>query len=267
MMNHKLDMLEKISVVILGIFLLIAFVSLFWTPYSPYTIDMGSVLESPSSTHLLGTDALGRDLLSRLMAGSTITIGFAILAAFCTMFVGIFMGILSGYVGGKTDLFIQAIVNIFQGVPGFSLMIALAGILEPGFTSVLIAIVLTSWTGFSRVIRGEVIKIKSETYMEGIRALGANSSYIISKYVFRSLMPTILVLFTIRIGYTILAVSGLSYIGLGMQPPIADWGAMISNGQTYFRTYPLLLYAPGACILLLCLSINLLGERMKERFL
>ena len=130
----------------------------------------------------------------------------------------------------------------------------------------LIAVVVTSWTGFSRVVRGEVIRIKGEPFVEGLRALGTGAGFIVGRYVLRSLLPVVIVLFTIRIGMVILSVSGLSYIGIGLQPPTSDWGLMVSEGQTYFRTYPLLLYAPGACIFILCVAVNILGESLQRRF-
>ena len=259
--------LEYAALTVLLLFLLIGFLAPWIMPYAPDQINMEEVLQAPGAAHLLGTDPLGRDILSRLLMGMRISIGFAVVTTFCTMGVGLVVGILSGWCGGKVDAAVQTVVNIFQGVPSFSLMIALAGILEPGFVSMLIAIVATSWTGFSRVVRGEVLRLKNSPFVEGLRALGAEPSFIIRYYVLRSLAPVISVLFTIRVGSVLLSAAGLSYIGIGLQPPLADWGLMVNEGQTYCRTYPLLLYAPGACIFFLCLSVNLLGESLKRRFM
>lgn len=259
--------IEYAAFLVLIAFALVAVFAPWLMPYAPDQIDMRHVLEAPGRAYLLGTDPLGRDILSRLIMGARVSIGFAVVTAFCTMGVGLFVGILSGWCGGKVDAAIQTMVNIFQGVPSFSLMIALAGILEPGFVSMLTAIVVTSWTGFSRVVRGEVLRVKSSSFMEGLQALGATPGFIIRHYVLRSLVPVVSVLFTIRIGSVLLAAAGLSYIGIGLQPPLADWGLMVSEGQTYCRTYPLLLYAPGICIFLLCMSVNLVGESLKRRFM
>ena len=259
--------LEYAALAVLLLFLFVGILAPWIMPYAPDQINMGEVLKAPGAAYLLGTDPLGRDILSRLIMGARISIGFAVITAFCTMGVGLAVGILSGWCGGKVDAAIQTVVNIFQGVPSFSLMIALAGILEPGFISMLIAIVATSWTGFSRVVRGEVLRLKNSSFVEGLRALGAEPTFIIRHYVLRSLAPVISVLFTIRVGSVLLSAAGLSYIGIGLQPPLADWGLMVNEGQTYCRTYPLLLYAPGACIFFLCLSVNLLGESLKRRFM
>lgn len=259
--------MEYAALVILFIFILIAVFAPLLVPFPPDRIDMQHVLVAPGAEYLLGTDPLGRDILSRLIIGTRISLGFAAATTFCTMGVGLVIGVVSGWCGGKIDALIQTVVNIFQGVPSFSLMIALAGILEPGFVSMLTAIVLTSWTGFSRVVRGEVIRLKGSPFMEGLQALGASPWFIIRHHVLRSLAPVISVLFTIRIGSVILSAAGLSYIGIGLQPPMADWGLMVNEGQTYWRTYPLLLYAPGGCIFLLCIAVNLLGESLKRRFM
>lgn len=261
-----MKIIEKVSLFILIVFLSISFLSIVWTPYNPYDIHIEEALQHPSAAHLLGTDALGRDVLSRLMVGSRVTIGFALLAAFCTSLLGVALGIISGYGGKYCDLLVQSLVTVFQGIPGISFMIALAGVLEPGVQSMVIAIVLTSWTGFSKVIRGEVLAIKNEIYMEGIRALGGKSWYIVTRYICRMLIPICIVLFATRVSFTILATASLSFLGLGIQPPLADWGAMVEEGQTYFRTYPILLYGPGFCILALSSSINWLGEYIKRKY-
>ena len=233
----EMNRLERGALAVCAAFIFVAAAAPLLMPYDPNFVDMGHVLEYPSARYLLGTDPLGRDVLSRLISGARVSIGFAAAAAFCTMTVGLVVGTVSGYVGGRVDALIQTVVNVFQGIPSFSLMIALAGLLEPGVTSMLIAVVVTSWTGFSRVVRGEVIRIKGESFVEGLRALGAGAGFIVGRYVLRSLLPVVIVLFTIRIGMVILSVSGLSYIGIGLQPPTSDWGLMVSEGQTYFRCF------------------------------
>ena len=231
----EMNRLERGALAVCAAFIFVAAAAPLLMPYDPNFVDMGHVLEYPSARYLLGTDPLGRDVLSRLISGARVSIGFATAAAFCTMTVGLVVGTVSGYVGGRVDALIQTVVNV-------------------------------SWTGFSRVVRGEVIRIKGEPFVEGLRALGAGAGFIVGRYVLRSLLPVVIVLFTIRIGMVILSVSGLSYIGIGLQPPTSDWGLMVSEGQTYFRTYPLLLYAPGACIFILCVAVNILGESLQRRF-
>ncbi|NME63182.1 ABC transporter permease [Clostridium cadaveris] len=227
---------------------------------------MSKRLMGISKEHLLGTDALGRDVLSRIIYGARVSIFLSFIATIFTMFLGTIIGLISGYCGGIIDNIIQMIVTIFQGLPGLSFMIALAGVLGPGVKSLLISITVTSWSGFSRIVRGEVLKVKEEKYIEGARALGATNLHIIFHYILPNIFAPFIVLFTTRIGKVVLSMASLSFLGLGIQPPQADWGVMINDAKTYFRSYPHLLLAPGISILLLCSSINLIGDALRDLF-
>lgn len=234
--------------------------------YDPIAVSVEEILEEPSCNHWLGTDALGRDILSRTLYGARTSVAFAFVAACCTMVVGLSLGILSGYFGGWVDKTIQVLVCVFQGLPGMSLMIAIAAILPENHFRIIIALTLTSWTGFSRIVRSEVIRIRGETYMESIRALGAGHGYILRRYVLPNVLPTVVVLLTLRIGTSLLSASALSYLGLGISPPAADWGVMIADARTYFRSYPWMILAPGLGITLFCMSINLLGDALRDHW-
>lgn len=233
-------------------------------PYDPSAVSPEEVLEHSSAAHWFGTDALGRDILSRVIYGARSSVAFAFCSAFYTMVLGLSLGMVSGYFGGLADKSVQCLVALFQGLPGTSLMIAIAAILPENDFRIIIALTLTSWTGFSRIVRNEVLRIKGETYMEGIRSIGAGHWYILQKYVFPNLLPVLIVLFTLRTGTSLLSASALSYLGLGVSPPTADWGVMISDARTYFRSYPLMILAPGMGITLFCLSINLLGDALRD---
>ena len=252
-----------------GILLAIALMTIFapWlAPYDPLQIDMTNRLADPSPAHPLGTDALGRDVLSRVIYGGRASLLLAVAATCCSMAVGLAVGVAAGYCGGAVDVVITGISNVFQGLPGMVLMIALVGVLEPGTQSILLALVLTSWVGFSRLVRGEVLKVKGELYIEGMRCLGAGHLRIILRHVLPNIRTNIIILFTTRVGRVVLSVAGLSYLGLGIQPPTPDWGEMVSgSARRYFRTAPHLLWAPGLCIILLTLSINLLGDLLRDR--
>ncbi|WP_444210116.1 ABC transporter permease [Dialister succinatiphilus] len=251
------------------IIFLLLFCSLFApliSPYDPLFVNTDEILQYPSFSHWLGTDALGRDILSRTIYGARTSVAFAVTSALCTMVVGLFLGMAGGYFGGFIDRTIQCLVCIFQGLPGMSLMIAIAAILPENNFRILIALTLTSWTGFSRIVRSEVIRIRSETYMEGIRSLGGGHGYILRRYVFPNVLPVVVVLLTLRIGTSLLSASALSYLGLGVTPPVADWGVMINDSRTYFRSYPLMILAPGLGITLFCLAINLLGDGLQDHW-
>lgn len=257
---YKIAFIALIAMILIGIFATVL------APYDPNAVDMTKRLQSISKEHFLGTDALGRDVFSRILYGARISIFLATLATICTMFLGTTIGVIAGYFGGILDSIIQVLVSIFQGLPGLSFMIAIAGVLEPGIKSLIIAIVVTSWAGFSRVVRGEVLKIKEENYIEGARALGASNFYIIIHHILPNIFAPFIVLFTVRIGKVVLSMASLSFLGLGIQPPQADWGVMVNDAKTYFRSYPHLLLAPGSCIMLLCCSINLIGDGLRDLF-
>ncbi|WP_461612395.1 ABC transporter permease [Clostridium sp. Marseille-QA1073] len=257
---YKIAFITLIAMILIGIFAPVL------APYDPNAVDMTKRLQSISKEQLLGTDALGRDVFSRILYGARISIFLAILATICTMFLGTTIGVIAGYFGGILDSIIQVLVSIFQGLPGLSFMIAIAGVLGPGIKSLMIAIVVTSWAGFSRVVRGEVLKIKEENYIEGARALGASHFYIIIHHILPNIFASFIVLFTVRIGKVVLSMASLSFLGLGIQPPQADWGVMVNDAKTYFRSYPHLLLAPGSCIMLLCCSINLIGDGLRDLF-
>lgn len=262
----NMPLIYKISFIILGLLVFIGVFADFLAPYDPNKVNMSKRLIGISKDHLLGTDALGRDVLSRVIHGARVSIFLSFIAAVFTMLLGTLIGLVSGYCGGIIDNTIQIIVTIFQGLPGLSFMIALAGVLGPGVKSLLIAITVTSWAGFSRIVRGEVLKVKEEKYIEGARALGATNLHIIIHYILPNIFAPFIVLFTIRIGKIVLSMASLSFLGLGMQPPQADWGVMINDAKTYFRSYPHLLLAPGISILLLCSSINLIGDALRDIF-
>lgn len=249
--------------VVIGM-ILMAFLAPWIAPYDPDLVSVDEILQPVTRRHLLGTDALGRDILSRLVFGARTSVSFALAAACCTMAVGMTMGILSGYFRGWPDKFIQCLVNLIQGLPGMSLMVAIAAILPESNARLIIAVTLTSWAGFSRVVRSEVIRICSQEYMEAVKSLGAGDRYILRKYVFSNAIPVLVVLLTLRIGTSLLSASALSYLGLGVSPPAADWGVMISDARTYFRSYPLMILAPGFGITLFCLAINLTGDALCE---
>ena len=252
-----------------GILLAIILMTVFapWlAPYDPLEVRMEDQLLPPCLAHPLGTDALGRDVLSRVIYGGRASLLLAVLATAASMLVGLAIGIAAGYCGGAVDAVITCISNVFQGLPGTILMIALVGVMERGAQSIILALVITSWVGFSRLVRGEVMRVKGEMYIEGMRCLGAGHLRIILRHVLPNIRTNIIILFTTRVGRVVLSVAGLSYLGMGIQPPTPDWGEMVSgSARRYFRTAPHLLWAPGICIILLTLSINLLGDLLRDR--
>lgn len=249
-----------IVVVILGASVLAPFLA----PYDPNGIDMAQSLQGPSPQHLLGTDLLGRDIFSRILYGGRSSIVLALLATAASMLAGMAVGTLAGYYGGILDEIIMIFLNIFQGLPGTSLMIAIAGIMGPSFKSLMIALVLTSWTGFARIVRTEVLRLREENFVRGLKCLGVSDQAIIWKHIVPNMKGNTVVLFATRIGRCILSISGLSFLGLGIQPPDPDWSVMLNDARMSFRSSPYLVMGPGVCLILLLFGINLVGDLLRD---
>lgn len=261
----RLTVKAKTGLVLLFIILLTSVLAPVLAPYDPLVSNLSEALQKPSAAHLLGTDNIGRDTLSRVLYGGRQSILLALAATVLSMLLGFILGLFAGYFGGWIDGVITTISSIFQGLPGLTLMIAVAGLLGQGVRSMRIAIVINSWVGFSRIVRGEVMKLKQESFIKGLRTIGAGDLRILFLHISPNILGTLCVLFATRIAGNVISVASMSYLGLGLQPPTPDWGVMINDARQYFRQEPLLVVAPGLCILLLSLSINLLADELRDR--
>jgi len=258
--------LSRMAVVV---FCLMAAATLFapyLSRYNPLTVNMEDRLQPPSFEHLFGTDALGRDFYSRLIHGGRVSIVLSIAVTAMAMAVGLAAGVAGGYFGGLPDKIILGITNLFMGLPGMTLMIAVAGILGPGINTVLIALSITGWMGFSRIVRGETIKIKQEAFIEATRAMGGGHGYLILHHIIPNIRAVLLVTFATKISWSMITISSLSYLGFGLEPPAPDWGVMVKDALNYFRSAPRLIVAPGLCICLLTFSINIIGDSLRDFF-
>lgn len=255
----------KLAVAVLVGIALLSLAAPLVAPYAPDAIDMRDRLSGPTWSHWLGTDHLGRDTLSRLIWGGRTTILLALITTLATLALGLVMGAVAGYFGGLVDDAIEMLVLLFQGLPGLSFMLAIAGTLGPGALSIFIAVVITSWADFARVVRAETLRLREAPWVEGLRALGAGHARILSLHVVPNLLGPVLVLFTLRLGRIVLAIAALSFLGLGLQPPAAEWGVMINDSRAYYRGAPLLMLAPGFCILTVALCVNLIGDGLRDR--
>lgn len=235
-------------------------------PYPPNATEMAVRLQGPSLEHLLGTDALGRDMLSRILYGGRVSMLLALLATMMSMFLGMLLGMIGGYYGGAADWCLTALANIFQGLPGTCLMIAIAGVLGPSIQSLLLALTLTSWAGFSRIVRTEVLRLREEPYIEAMRCLGSSNGRLIFRHILPNMINNLIILFTIRVGRSVLSIASLSFLGLGVQPPAPDWSVMINDARLHYRSSPHLILVPGTCIFLLLLAINMLGDFLRDHF-
>lgn len=237
----------------------------FLVTHNPFEPDMANRLQPSSWQHFFGTDALGRDMFSRILYGGRASILLSLASAILSLGVGLVIGLFCGFYGGKLDMLCTVASNIFQGIPGSCFMIAIAGIFGPSIKSLVLALVITSWAGFSRIVRAEVMQLKEEPFIEGLRCLGCSDSRLLLHHIIPNIVNKLLILFTIRVGRGILSIAGLSFLGLGVQPPTPDWSVMVSDAVLYYRSSPHLILIPGACIFFLIYAINNLGEFMRDK--
>ncbi|MDP8930976.1 MAG: ABC transporter permease [Actinomycetota bacterium] len=251
------------GLVIISIFVLAAVLAPLVSPYDPLEIA-GAGRQGPSRAHPLGTDALGRDFLSRLVHGARLSLGSAFVAAVLVMTVGVVFGTIAGYYGGLLDGIIMRVVDVVLAFPGFILALAIAGLFRPGLLTVMIGLVTVWWVGYARIIRSLVLAVRERDFIEGARSLGAGDLRIIVRHVLPHVLPPVIVLITLEMGGLVLAISGLNFLGLGAQPPTPEWGAMLNEGRGYFFSDPRMIFAPGIAITLAVLGFNLVGDGLRD---
>ena len=221
-------------------------------------------LQTPSSEHLFGTDNYGRDLFARIIYGSRISLTIGIFTASFSLLFGGVLGAVAAYYGGQVDNIIMRIMDMFTAIPGTLLALAIVAALGASMTNLLIAITISSIPGFVRLIRSTVLTVVESDYVEAARACGTGDSRIILRHILPNAIGPIIVQTTTSISGMILQASGLSYIGMGVQPPTPEWGAMISESREFMRQFPHLMIFPGVCIILAALSFNLLGDGLRD---
>ena len=236
------------------------------SPIEPNRIDLDALKQAPSISHPMGTDQKGRDIFSRVLYGGRISIGVAIIAAIVSMSIGLGVGLLSGYVGGRFDMAVMAMVDLILSFPSLLLAIGISIILPPGIYTVMIAIAAVGWASFARLIRGYVLQVKEEPYIDAARALGCNQVRILTVHLLPQCIPLSLVMMGLKVGGFIITEASLSFLGLGAQPPMASWGSMVSAGRSYIVAAPWMVLFPGLAIAITALCFNVLGDALSERF-
>lgn len=260
----KRNRLAMAGLAVLAVFLLCALLAPFLTPYSPTATNFGRVLEAPSEDHILGTDELGRDVFARILYGSRISLAIGVISVGIGMLVGVPAGALSGFYGGKFDLFTQRIIDIMIAFPGILLAIVVVTVLGVGVENVMIATGIASIPIYTRLVRGSVLSVKKQGYVAAARALGIGNFRIIVRHVLPNCLGPIIVQSTFQFATAILWAAGLGFLGLGAQPPTPEWGAMLSKGREYIRVAHHLTTYPGLAILLMILGFNLLGDGLRD---
>lgn len=261
---------NKLSVVGLVVILSLLFIAIFAPFLAPYPEqargepNLKDRLQPPSSNHLFGTDHLGRDILSRVIYGSrtSLLIGFSVVLL--AILIGLPLGLIAGYYGGKIDLIIMRITDIFLAFPPLLLALLIATTLGRGLVNAVLALSISWWPWYTRLVRGMAISIKERPYVEAARGMGISEWKIIFRHVLPNSVSPLIIQATMDIGSAILEAAALSFLGLGVQPPTPDWGLMVSEGKEYFLNYPWYPVFPGLAIFITVMAFNLLGDTLRE---
>lgn len=252
------------SAVLIVLFILGACLAPFLTPYEPDSMDLMHRLSPPSLQHLLGTDEAGRDILTRLLFGSRISLMMGIVPTVLSMALGAFLGTISGYHQGRLDTVIMRIADITLAFPSMLLAMVIMYMLGDGLFNIFLTLALVNWASVSRIVRSKVLQLRETEYVEAARVIGVSRGRIMLRHLLPNSLPTMIVLFTLNVPSAILTESSLSFLGLGIQPPRASWGLMVNSGRQYLYNAPWLSLVPAVAIMLIVLAFNFLGDGLRD---
>ncbi|MEW8499457.1 MAG: ABC transporter permease [Candidatus Thiodiazotropha taylori] len=236
-----------------------------WVVESANQIDLQRILQSPGEQGLMGYDDLGRPILQRIWVGAQVSLLVAVGVVTLSLLIGTAVGLFAGYQGGWLDLILVRIMDVFLAFPGILLAIALAGVMGPGVDNLIIALSAVGWVGFARLTRGQVLSLKQRDHVTAAIALGTPRHLILLRHLLPLLSAPLIVEATFGMAGMVIAEAGLSFLGLGIQPPDASWGSLIRDGASYMLMAPHMVLAPGVAIMLVVLSLNILGDRLRDR--
>ena len=260
----KKNKIAVVSLVVILLFFLIAIFAPYLAPYSYEEQDYNSAFIRFSREHLLGTDRLGRDLLSRIIYGSRQSLQIGLISTAFAALLGIFVGAIAGYFGKWVDNLLMRFLDIYQGIPMFLLTVTMAAVMGPSLRNTIIAIGISSVPGYARLMRASILTVREMEYIEAARAIAVSTPRIIRKHIIPNAISPLIVSITMQLGSAVLAGAGLSFIGLGVQPPIPEWGGMISDARSFLRGHSYLAMYPGIMIVITVLSFNLLGDGLRD---
>jgi len=252
------------GIIIIFLLFVVAIFAPQFAPYDPNVTALRHALEHPSLQHLVGTDEMGRDVLSRLIFGARVAAIVSVAVVFAAGAIGMFLGLLAGYFGGRIDTIIMRLMDALMALPPFVLMLAVAVMLGTGVTNIIIALIVGFTPTYCRLMRGQVLSVKENDYVMAAKAIGGNDIRIMFRHIAPNVFPPLFVIITLDLGFAILTEAALSFLGIGINPPTATWGAMINSGERYLLTNPLLSIAPGVFILLVVLAFNLVGDGLRD---
>ena len=259
----KKNKVAMVSVVLLAI-LIIAVLLAPLSPYDPYKLDASQKLQGISSSHWFGTDEYGRDYFTRTLYGGRVSLLVGFMSMIMTVVIGTSLGVFSGYVGGKVDMFLMSFTDIFLALPSMLLMVILNTFLKPGLPTLIVVLSLFSWASVARITRAETMSLKERDFVVATQNLGASNFRVIIKHIIPNILGPVIVAASLSVANAILMESSLSFLGLGVQIPRASWGSMLQGAQAHILDYPLLAVYPGVMILITVFSFNLLGDILRN---
>ena len=264
-LRGKSSLLRNGSLLILLSYICMAIFAGALSPHDPLQVDVANRLQPASTEFLLGTDSLGRCVLSRLLHGARNSLLSAAVVLLTTVSVGTGVGLFAGFFGGRCDYLVQRLLEGVMAFPGLILALAIAGVLGPGLENAVLALCLVHWVGYARIVRNMTLSLRERTYVQASRIAGASSLDLLRRHILPEVAPAVLVVATLDYGRIIISIAGLSFLGLGAQPPAPEWGAMLSEGKSYMQVAPQLILWPGAMIAGIVLALQLLSETWRQR--
>lgn len=259
------DRAAVVGLVIIVLLAALALAAPLIAPHDPAAQHLHERLAAPNLTFPLGTDNLGRCLLSRLLYGARVSLTATTAASVLVLLIGVSAGAIAGYAGGWMDMAIMRLVDLLLAFPLLVLALAITGFIGVGMGSVLVGVVSVWWASYARIVRGLVLSLRERPFVEAARAIGASPARIIIRHLLPNVIPPIIVLATLEMGSLLLVISGLNFLGLGVQPPTPEWGAMLNDGRPFLRSAPQLMIYPGLAISLAVMGFNLLGDGLRDR--
>jgi len=261
----RFNPLATVGALFILVFVMFALFAPWIAPYDPSQIELPARLLGPSTRHWLGTDELGRDILSRIIFGARISmlVGASVVAG--SLLLGLLVGCTAGYYGGRIDRFVNIIMmNAFLSFPGFLLAIAFVAFLGPGLVNLILALIIGGWVGYARLVRAQVLATKEREYVEAARAIGAGDFWIITRHILPNMIQPVIVQAAIGMAGAILAEATMSFLGLGVAPPTASWGSMLNDGRSHLFDAPHLVIFPAITVMLAVLSFNFIGDALRD---
>ncbi|MDD2753983.1 MAG: ABC transporter permease subunit [Methanothrix sp.] len=255
----------RLSIFIIAALFLLAITAAWIAPHDPENAQPQLRLKDPGGEYPLGTDHLGRCIFSRVVFGIRISLFIGLVVVLLSALIGTILGGAAGYFGGVLDETIMRVVDAFLSFPSIFLALAVIGFLGSGLSNLMLSIILVEWTGYARLVRSEVLSLQGREFLEAAKSLGASDLYIMSRHILPNILPSVLVMATLSVGYAILGAASLSFLGLGVQPPTPEWGSMMNDARPFIRSHPLMMVFPGTAITVTVLAFHLLGDGIREK--